>query len=116
MRPIFLASKALLRKKRKEAELRAHPKTQRKEKRMKRNRRREFVYNPPPAPDERFFEQMDELLKVSGRLAAAAKILGDKGSEALAKQLREEATKIRMLRRNLEEKYLSGERSDHKWQ
>ena len=113
---------------------------------MKRNRRREFVmtqeefedletkaaaacmsqsqlirlliagYNPPPAPDERFFEQMDELLKVSGRLAAAAKIIGDKGSEALAKQLREEATKIRMLRRNLEEKYLSGERSDHKWQ
>ena len=61
-------------------------------------------------------EEMDELLKVSGRLAAAAKILGDKESEALAKQLREEATKIRMLRRNLEEKYLSGERSDHKWQ
>ena len=110
---------------------------------MRRNRRREFVmtqeefddlkrkadnacmsqsqllrlliagYQPPPAPDEEFHKDMDKLLQVSGELIALSKKA--KFGE-VADLMRDEALAIRKFRRELERKYLSGERRDPGWQ
>ena len=69
-------------------------------------------YQPPPAPDERFYDQMDELLNRSGEMVALAKQM--KFGEA-ADLLLEEGMAIRKLRRDLEHAYLAGERSGLKW-
>ena len=70
-------------------------------------------YQPPPAPDERFHEEMDALLKRSGELVALGKQI--KYGEA-ADLILSEAKAIRKLRQDIERKYLTGERSDLTWQ
>jgi hypothetical protein len=56
---------------------------------------------------------MDKLLQVSGELIALSKKV--KFGEA-ADLMRDEALAIRKFRRELERKYLSGERRDPGWQ
>lgn len=110
----------------------------RKEERMKRTKRREFVmnerearelsdkagracmsesqlirlliagYRPPVAPGKDFFDDMDALLKAKGELIAVSK---ECDSETAA-ILRAEALALGDLRLKLERKYLSGERSE----
>ena len=70
-------------------------------------------YQPPPAPDERFYSQMDALLNRSSEMIALAKQM--KFGEATDLIL-EEGKAIRKLRQDLEHAYLDGERSDFKWQ
>jgi hypothetical protein len=70
-------------------------------------------YQPPPAPDEEFHKDMDKLLQVSDELIALSKKV--KFGEA-ADLMRDEALAIRKFRRELERKYLSGERRDPGWQ
>ena len=68
-------------------------------------------YHPPAAPDKGFFDDMRELLKVSGELVAAAK----EADPDTASFLLSEALALKELRLKLERKYLSGERSDIQW-
>ena len=69
-------------------------------------------YQPPPAPDDAFFEYMDRLLKMSGDLMVRSK---EAESDDMARFLREEAYAVRNLRREIEERYLSGERRKSGW-
>lgn len=68
-------------------------------------------YHPPAAPDKEFYDDMRELLNVSGELVAAAK----EADPDTASFLLSEALALKELRLKLERKYLSGERSDIKW-
>lgn len=68
-------------------------------------------YHPPADPDKEFFDDMRELLKVSGELVTAAK----EADSNTASFLLSEALALKELRLKLERKYLSGERSDIQW-
>ncbi len=65
-------------------------------------------YHPPEAPDKEFYDDMRELLKVSGELVALAK----EADSDTASFLLYEALALKELRLKLERKYLSGERRE----
>ena len=68
-------------------------------------------YQPPPAPDKEFYDQMDALLKASGELAAVSRN-ADPESAAV---IRNEAFALKEMRLALVRKYLAGERKELEW-
>ena len=70
-------------------------------------------YQPPPAPDEQFHQEMERLLAACDALTTAArKLRRSEGRD----DVQDEVSELRELRRILLRKYLSGERTDALWQ
>lgn len=70
-------------------------------------------YNPPEAPDERFYDAMDELRKASDRLAVFAADAADDESKA---KYTSAARELLRIQNELEKKYLIPKESDFRWQ
>ena len=70
-------------------------------------------YNPPEAPDERFYEDMAELRQASDVLADAVKLFD---GEEDRQKLQKAAGRLLKLQLELEKKYLAPKESDLKWQ
>ncbi len=68
-------------------------------------------YQPPPAPDKEFYDQMDALLKASGELAAVSRNADPESAEVI----RNEAFALKEMRLALVRKYLAGERKELEW-
>ena len=64
-------------------------------------------YHPPESPDERFFEDMEELKNASNNLADSIRRLR---SEGVVLDVQEEVAGLKNLRLALMKKYLLGER------
>ena len=69
-------------------------------------------YNPPAAPDDRFYEAMDEMRKASERLEHLSHIT--EGNEK-SKQYHDAASECLRLQNEIEKKYLLPQRSDFRW-
>ena len=70
-------------------------------------------YNPPEAPDERFYSAMDEMRKASERLEEASRqTINEKDKE----RYRNAAFELLKLQSDLEKKYLLPKESDFRWQ
>ena len=69
-------------------------------------------YQPPPAPDVQFHQEMERLLAACDELTVAAgKLRRSEGRD----DVQDEVSELRELRRILLRKYLSGERTDALW-
>ena len=69
-------------------------------------------YQPPPAPDDRFHEDMERLIHAAEELTEAAKTVNlDQGR----RDVLEEVGRLRSIREMIMLKYLSGERTDQLW-
>ena len=66
-------------------------------------------YHPKEAPGDRFYDDMNGLLKCGENLVTIARTY--RGTD-LESRLREEANALRELRKNIMEKYLMPEKSD----
>lgn len=69
-------------------------------------------YNPPPAPDDRFYDAMEEMRKASERLESFAVTLDDDSRQ----QLFDAAFDLLRIQNDIEKKYLLPQESDLKWQ
>lgn len=70
-------------------------------------------YNPPEAPDDRFYDAMEEMRKASDRLADFASYLSDDEERARCTGA---ARALLKLQNELEKKYLLPKESDFRWQ
>lgn len=70
-------------------------------------------YNPPEAPDERFYDAMEELRKASDRLAAFARETNDDGKHT---KYEGAARNLLRIQNELEKKYLLPKESEFRWQ
>lgn len=70
-------------------------------------------YNPPPVPDDKFYEAMEEMRVASSRLKEAARIAK---SPVESDELSRAARDLLRIQRDLERKYLMPKESDFKWQ
>lgn len=70
-------------------------------------------YNPPEAPDERFYSAMEELRTASDRLAMVSREIDDEEKKA---RLITAAHELLKLQNELEKKYLLPKESDFRWQ
>lgn len=70
-------------------------------------------YNPPEAPDERFYDAMEEMRKASDRLAGFANEEADDEKKA---KFTSAAHELLRLQNELEKKYLLPKESDFRWQ
>ena len=66
-------------------------------------------YHPPAAPDDRFFDDMEQITDVSDKLANSIKLAR---TEEDWKAIREEVAGLKNLRFALMQKYLRGKRAD----
>ena len=70
-------------------------------------------YNPPEAPDERFYSAIEELRTASDRLAMVSREIDDDEKKA---RLTAAAHELLKLQNELEKKYLLPKESDFRWQ
>ena len=70
-------------------------------------------YNPPVAPDDRFYDAMDEMRKASERLEGFAKAAA---SDADREKYHNAACELLRIQNELEKKVLLPRESDFKWQ
>ena len=69
-------------------------------------------YQPPPAPDDQFHEDMEQLIHAAEKLAEASKSVH---LEQGKKDVLEEVGRLQSVREMIMLKYLSGERTDQLW-
>ena len=70
-------------------------------------------YNPPVAPDDRFYDAMDEMRRASERLEGFAKAAA---SDAEREKYHNAACELLRIQNELEKKFLLPRESDFKWQ
>ncbi len=70
-------------------------------------------YNPPEAPDERFYEMMDEMRKASDNLEMLFRITEDTEQAGIYHKV---ALDMLRIQNEFEKKYLLPRESDFKWQ
>ena len=70
-------------------------------------------YNPPAAPDDRFYDAMDEMRKASERLEALSHATDDADRSL---QYHNAAHELLRIQNDIEKKYLLPKESDFRWQ
>ena len=70
-------------------------------------------YNPPAAPDDRFYDAMNEMIKASERLESLSHTTDDADRSL---QYHNAAHELLRIQNEIEKKYLLPKESDFRWQ
>lgn len=70
-------------------------------------------YNPPVAPDDRFYDSMDEMRKASERLESLSRSIEDKEEK---EKIFNAACDLLRIQNEIEKKYLMPQESEFRWQ